>query len=202
MTKVHAPNRAYNGISAGVRFTNGEADTEDPRALQYFRRAGYGVGEPPSRSVDAADAIYPQSTEPVTIGTPLRDAAVEPRDSDFLAPTNAGQADPHGPLVVAPGLHAVPPAPIRPGPVAIDDPARQDAEETELAQQVLVDHVPATVATGAETNAGAGPDATAAKVPGARATKAEWIDFAVDRGMSRDDAEELTKAQLAERFGG
>ncbi|NNM44595.1 hypothetical protein [Knoellia koreensis] len=37
------------------------------------------------------------------IGTPLRDAAVDPRPGDFMAPVNAGKpgpgGDPHGPNV-------------------------------------------------------------------------------------------------------
>lgn len=45
--------------------------------------------------VDARDV------EVIRIGTPLRDAAVDPRPGDFLVPTNAGLADPHGPRVVA-----------------------------------------------------------------------------------------------------
>lgn len=32
-------------------------------------------------------------------GTPLHDAAVDPRPGDFLPPINAGLEDPHGPLV-------------------------------------------------------------------------------------------------------
>jgi hypothetical protein len=47
--------------------------------------------------------------DPIQHGTRLRDAAVDPRDTDFLAPTNAGVAgdlgNPHGPTVVSPGLH-------------------------------------------------------------------------------------------------
>lgn len=50
------------------------------------------------------------TTEPPTtihLGTPLRDAAVDPRPGDASVPTNAGQpgelGNPHGPHVVAPG---------------------------------------------------------------------------------------------------
>jgi hypothetical protein len=89
----------------------------------------------------------------VRIGTPLRDGAVDPRPADFLGPTNAGAADPHGPLVVSPSIHAVGPAPIRPGPVAVDDPARQSAEETALAEEVLVRRAPATTVAAASTEA-------------------------------------------------
>lgn len=54
------------------------------------------------------------SAEQIHLGTPLRDAAIEPRESDHLAPTNAdlveaGLIDPHGPHVVSPtDAHARP----------------------------------------------------------------------------------------------
>jgi hypothetical protein len=94
--------------------------------------------------MDARDA-----GQPIMLGSPLRDAAVDPRPGDFLAPTNAGQADPHGPLVVSPQIHASETGPIRPGPVAVDDPTRQSAEETALAQAVFVDNQPVNEATAA-----------------------------------------------------
>lgn len=71
--------------------------------------------------------------EPTKLGTPLRDAAVDPRPSDFLAPSNAGAAgelgNPHGPHVLSPGLHGDESVrTIRPGAVgAAPDP--QDADE-------------------------------------------------------------------------
>lgn len=41
----------------------------------------------------------------IQVGTPLRDAAVDPRPGDFLPPTNAGEpgpeGNPHGPSVVS-----------------------------------------------------------------------------------------------------
>lgn len=37
--------------------------------------------------------------------TLIRDAAVAPRAGDYLVPTNAGQADPHGALCVSPEIH-------------------------------------------------------------------------------------------------
>jgi hypothetical protein len=43
MFTVRAPNTAHNGISAGVRFTAGVGETDNPAALAYFRRAGYAV---------------------------------------------------------------------------------------------------------------------------------------------------------------
>lgn len=45
------------------------------------------------------------SEEYIQLGTPLRDAAVDPRPEDFQAPTNAGRegqsGNPHGPTVVS-----------------------------------------------------------------------------------------------------
>ncbi|MGO2811012.1 MAG: hypothetical protein ACTIBG_06020 [Brevibacterium aurantiacum] len=46
----------------------------------------------------------PPSPPPEQTGTPLRDGAVNPQPDDYLGPSNAGEADPHGPLVVNPGL--------------------------------------------------------------------------------------------------
>lgn len=86
------------------------------------------------KSMDARDA-----SEPIPVGTPLRDAAVDPKPWDFLPPTNAGEADPHGPLVVAPGIHGVGPKPIRGGEVFVDNPEKQEKAETALAEAVLVE---------------------------------------------------------------
>ncbi|GMA31598.1 hypothetical protein [Litorihabitans aurantiacus] len=77
--------------------------------------------------------IDPRTLEPEQIGTRLRDAAVDPRSGDFLAPSNAGAAgelgNPHGPTVVSPGLHGDESVrSIRPGLVS-GDPATQSSEE-------------------------------------------------------------------------
>lgn len=50
-------------------------------------------------------------------GTRLRDGAVDPAPGDFLGPSNAGEANPHGPSVVNPGLHGTGERPVVPGPV-------------------------------------------------------------------------------------
>ena len=79
--------------------------------------------------------IDPRSlANPTIVGTPLRDAAVTPAQTDFLPPTNAGAegelGNPHGPSVVAPGIHGNEGVrPIRPGAVS-STPATQEAEET------------------------------------------------------------------------
>lgn len=41
MAKVYAPNDQYAGVSAGVRFTAGVAETENEAALEWFEAHGY-----------------------------------------------------------------------------------------------------------------------------------------------------------------
>ena len=151
MARVQAPVAGFEGVVADVVFHKGQAETSDVRALAYFRRKGYivdgeqrpvGDGEPPDpRELGGGTGVEP-------VGTKLRDAAVDPRKRDFLPPTNAGEANPHGPAVVAPGIHAVPPAPIVPGPVS-DSAKEQEAIETKAAEQVLVAGMPVHEATAA-----------------------------------------------------
>ena len=86
-----------------VYFVSGMAYTDLPGIVTYCRGAGYGV-EP----VDQVPAVYHAAVDvlraggSVVMGTRLRDAAVNPRQGDVSVPTNAGRADPHGPLVIAP----------------------------------------------------------------------------------------------------
>lgn len=167
--KVYAPNEAYAGTVGDVRFESGVASVDEGNpALSYFRRRGYGIGKKATAEASlAADKLEPtldgepidarDYAESTPFGSELRDAAVDPRPDDFLPPTNAGKANPHGPKVVAPGIHGVGPAPIRPGETFVDDPAKQEAAETQLAEQTLVDGEPATVvseAFDADTNMG------------------------------------------------
>ncbi|WP_337983441.1 Rho termination factor N-terminal domain-containing protein [Lysinibacillus sp. C5.1] len=43
MAKVYAPNKAYNGITATVRFLQGEGETDNPKLLKWFEKKGYRV---------------------------------------------------------------------------------------------------------------------------------------------------------------
>lgn len=45
MAKIKAPNKEYAGISAGVPFTKGEASTDDPHLIDWFKTHGYEVVE-------------------------------------------------------------------------------------------------------------------------------------------------------------
>lgn len=112
MARIESPNRTYTGPGPnGVHFQDGIAETDDPAVISYCQGAGYKVNgttyvdEPPAaRTVDVPD---PRFVQPVAAPAPLRDAAVDPRPGD-VPPSNAGLANPHGPLVVAPGIGAPP----------------------------------------------------------------------------------------------
>lgn len=43
--KILTPVKGYSGKVAGVAFVDGEGETDDPAALNYFRQAGYTVEE-------------------------------------------------------------------------------------------------------------------------------------------------------------
>ncbi len=144
--KIHSPVPGYSGSGPGdTQFENGVLETDDPAVIAYCQGAGYKVSGKVLNETSPTPDVDPRDMpdgEPV--GTRLRDAAVDPRPEDFLPPVNAGEANPHGPLVVAPGLHAVPPAPIVPGVVS-HDADEQAAKETQVAKAVLVDGELATV---------------------------------------------------------
>jgi hypothetical protein len=182
--KVHAPaGDTVNEQVGGVNFHKGVADVDrsDTAALAYFRRHGYLIeGEEPPAEDGRVDARDAGTTK---VGTPLRDGAVDPRPGDFLPPTNAGLADPHGPLVVAPGIHGVEPGPIVPG-VVPSQPEVQEAKETAAAEQELVvdDQV-------AEVS-----------VPAKSASKPAWVAYAVHSGADVETAEKTSKAKLIEQY--
>lgn len=165
--KITAPNPNFEGQSRYgdilLNFTGGEAtyDGELPDAVvTYFKDRGYGIGGR-SKVKDVRHGHIPEPADPRDVGTdgdgiekvgaPLRDAAVDPRDDDFLPPTNAGKANPHGSRVVSPEIHAAGDQPVVPGPVGrfeedpetgtdivVSDVEVQEARETQYADRVLV----------------------------------------------------------------
>lgn len=148
--KIYSPNAAYKGKVGAVEFDKGIAVVEDGAAeLGYFKRRGYGIGSPVENPVLPYDKMEPTRDGEIVdarsygeqhwAGRPLRDAAVDPEPTDFLPPTNAGEANPHGPSVVAPEIHASGPAGIRSGEVHVDDTKRQEKAETALATEVLIE---------------------------------------------------------------
>lgn len=216
MAKVEAPNKEYNGPGpGGATFENGVAHVEDEGALNYYRRAGYTVdGEGgPAAEPEPAD---PRDIEDTVVGTRLRDAAVDPDEGDFLAPINAGEANPHGAAVVAPEIHGSGPKGIRPGDAAVDNLGKQERREKEHAQARLIDRKPAPeVVDGEVETDDRGPlgfsdpgsaevgrqEAGGDGVPKQSDNKAAWVDYAVEQGADRDEAQGMTKAELADRYG-
>jgi len=140
MTKITAPVAQPGKVTGvgGLVFTDGVAETDDEAIVNYCRDAGYGIGSAKPRTLEVPEAPDPRDLEDTVVGTRLRDAAVDPRPSDFLVPTNAGKENPHGPLVVAPQIHASENQVIRPGQVFVEDLAQQDEAETAQAAALLV----------------------------------------------------------------
>lgn len=151
MAKVEAPNKEYNGPGPGdVVFENGVAEVEDENALNYYRGAGYKVSGKVDNPVETPEPPDPREVTEKVVGTRLRDAAVDPEPSDFLAPTNAGQDNPHGSTVISPEIHASGPAGIRPGNVFVEDADKQEKREKEFAEARLVDNATALEAAKTE----------------------------------------------------
>jgi hypothetical protein len=172
-TTIYAPSGVNGETYIGpvtLQFVEGVAkyDGDLPEgALIYMRSHGYGIdAKAPEVADQTPDVPDPRDLVTTLVGTDLRDAAVDPRPEDFLPPVNAGEENPHGPKVVAPGIHAASTAkPIHPGPVGasgdlstpdsdkspnvIKDTDVQAANESALAEAVLVDQTPVPEATAA-----------------------------------------------------
>ncbi len=43
LAKILAPNKQYNGTTAGVAFKEGVGETSDPRLIEWFKTRGYTV---------------------------------------------------------------------------------------------------------------------------------------------------------------
>lgn len=222
MAKVEAPNKDYNGPGPGdAKFENGVAHTDDENALNYYRSAGYTVDGDVESPIETPESPDPRDYEDEILGTRLRDAAVDPHEDDFLAPINAGEANPHGPNVVSPEIHASGPAGIRPGDVIVEDARKQEAREVAFAEARLIDNVTAAKAVADEVdvkdrgeiglsdpgsadkgrkNAEASDDAESGAVPAKADNKAAWVAYAVAQGVDEAEAEGFTKAELVERY--
>ncbi len=225
MTTITSPAKGYTGrTSFGplvVDFEDGKATVDNlPDGIRdYLLGAGYKVGSKQGQavitldgnlvgeqSVDARDYAVPQ-----VVGTPLRDAAVDPEPEDFLPPVNAGEADPHGPEVVSPGIHAIEgPGPIVPGPVGrfekdkdghqvvVSDIDEQQRREATAAEEVFVEQREVGEVT-AELGAEVGQLAT--ETP-AEDLKGKALDDALDAvGLTKSGTADEKRARLAEHQG-
>lgn len=149
--QIHSPAEGYTATdvygTTSLHFENGvaEFDGDLPAGVrQYLLGAGYGLDEEPAEPESTPEPADPRTLPDGQIGTALRDAAVDPRPEDFLAPTNAGEANPHGPDVVSPEIHASQGIrPVKGGDVHVDDPDAQDAAEKEHVAAVQTGEAPA-----------------------------------------------------------
>lgn len=55
MAKILAPNKQYDGISAGIKFTNGVGECTDPYLINWFTSKGYVVEEAEIDVVEEAE---------------------------------------------------------------------------------------------------------------------------------------------------
>jgi hypothetical protein len=147
--KITSPAEGYTGKDrygeTVLDFQDGVAEHEGdlPDGIrQYLQGAGYGIG-----------SSKPTQPEPVVGGPRRPPPPLDPKPEDFLAPINAGEANPHGPKVVSPEIHASGPAGIRPGDVFVDDTDKQEVREKAFAEARLIDG-----ATAAEANRAEVPD--------------------------------------------
>lgn len=109
-----------------------DSDELTPGLRRFLDRNGYGIGggEAKGRETETPQPPDPRKVNHEQIGSKIRDAAVNPKDKDFLEPSNAGKANPHGTEVVSPEIHASQGIrPVKGGPVHVDDPAQQASSE-------------------------------------------------------------------------
>lgn len=155
--KITSPAEGYTAkdryADVVLDFKDGVAEFDGdlpPGIRQYLQGAGYGLGSSKPRRPELIEVSDPRDIEDGIVGTRLRDAAVDPQPEDFLAPINAGEANPHGPEVVSPEIHASGPAGIKPGNAFVEDPAKQEAREKAFASARLIEGVTAAEANKAE----------------------------------------------------
>lgn len=60
MAKITAPNKEFTGKRGNVAFVDGQAETDDPTMLAYFRRHGYKIGGKSSKSDKATEPQFPE----------------------------------------------------------------------------------------------------------------------------------------------
>ncbi|MFJ5860842.1 hypothetical protein ACIQCM_05440 [Pseudarthrobacter sp. NPDC092439] len=109
--KITSPDKTYTGTSAygptTLKFKDGTAEVDDlPAGVRlYLQSAGYGIDSKPTPP-EAPEIPDPRDVDgTLQLGSPLRDAAVNPRPEDYGVPVNAGKegqkGNPHGPNVVS-----------------------------------------------------------------------------------------------------
>lgn len=199
MAVIKVPSGDFSGKIGNVQFVDGQAETDDRAVIEYCQGAGYEVGGRvlnPGRTPEVPD---PREATTATVGTRLRDAAVEPKDGDFLAPVNAGEENPHGPAVLSPGIHGERPGPVLPGPVP-EDPAEQEERESVAAVAAVLGERDDSAGDTEEDPADPAGD-PAPEVPAGNAGRDEWHAYALATGADPKDLEGKGRDQLRAEYG-
>lgn len=176
-----------DGRSTRIRRSDADADLNDG-AIAYLKGRGYGIDGTKAKApvAEQTESPDPRKVGDERVGDPIRDGAVDPRPGDFLAPTNAGEANPHGPAVVSPEIHASQGVrPVKPGDVHVDDVDTQDAAETEHAED-------ATDGTPVDD----GHD-----VPAGNASLTDWQEYARTKGATDADLSGKSRNDLRDTYG-
>lgn len=61
MAKIFAPNKQYTGLSAGVAFAKGKAETDNPHLIEWFRVHGYQVEDTASEAIPENEILQEES---------------------------------------------------------------------------------------------------------------------------------------------
>lgn len=176
MARITTPVPGYNGQGPGnLQFQDGVAESDDPAILAYCESAGYGIDGNPPR-LETPQAPDPREVTTTVVGAPVRDAAVDPKPGDFRPPVNAGEANPHGPEVYAPGLPGGGLQPTAPTTDPVDSENEADLSNVESPR------------------------------PPQAAPVADWRAYAltqVDNDPKvHAEVEKMTKAELIKEYGG
>lgn len=85
--KIYAPVKDFNGIRCNVRFINGVGETNNPKAIEWFRKNGYKV---PIEDDEPSLVIEPQATVAVVEDdedeVEMMGYADKPRDLEDMNP--------------------------------------------------------------------------------------------------------------------
>lgn len=76
---IIAPNKNYNGESAGVQFRNGTGITNNERAIEWFKEKGYKVVEK-----QASDGENQNENTPPNEDKPLTEAILKKKSLEVL----------------------------------------------------------------------------------------------------------------------
>ena len=191
--KINAPAKDYTATDhygeLKLEFKNGTAEVDKlpPGVRQYLLGAGYGIDEESTVAETPAPAD-PRDATHDQLGTPLRDAAVDPKPGDFLPPTNAGkpgeEGNPHGPNVVSPEIHASQGVrPVKAGEVHVDDTDKQEASEQAHTEQAT-----------------SGEPVTGVEAPAGNASTEAWHEYALTQGKTSEELEGLGQRQIRDLF--